>query len=148
MNKLYQIITTTTLGLLLTLSLIGADHDCRDYTFDSCQYDSGTIVDTIKDVNEDQCQLICSAIYPERCQMFIYNRPELVCTLLGQEVKSYVDTCTKIGGPTTPTVEDCTSEADRNPCTNIREEYCIYQGQLLENLNQIPNYKVKTVSLS
>ncbi len=114
---------------------------CRDYTYDSCTVIESEVLERVKDVTEEKCQEFCHGVYSGVCNLFIYNRPQKVCTVSKQSQESYIESCEKLGGPETPSIEECSNVAQADPCASLLEAYCIYEGQLLENLEHVEDYQ-------
>jgi hypothetical protein len=51
---------------------------CRDYTFDSCRINVDSIVETVKNVTENQCQEFCVTVFAMDCSIFVYNRIQVL----------------------------------------------------------------------
>ena len=47
---------------------------CRDYTFDSCRINVDSIIETVKNITENQCQEFCITVFGKDCSIFVYNR--------------------------------------------------------------------------
>ena len=87
----------------------------QDFTLDKCTVELSGLIEQVKDIDEAFCQKYCSVIYAGRCQFFIYDRKQRICSLLSNPIEDYVETCDKVAGPKTPTIEDCQTGGD--PCT-------------------------------
>ena len=87
----------------------------QDFTLDKCTVELSGLIEQVKDIDEAFCQKYCSVIYAGRCQFFIYDRKQRICSLLSNPIEDYVETCDKLAGPKTPTIEDCQTGGD--PCT-------------------------------
>ena len=101
---------TMTFGLL---SFEASGQDCNDFTIDKCQYDENGLLETIKDIDEAQCQFYCDVIYGGVCNFFIYDRKQVICELLQEPFGNYIHTCRKVAGPPTPLVSSCFDSDDQ-----------------------------------
>ena len=86
--------------------------ECSDYTLDKCVFESGSVIETLKDIPENECQFYCSTIYSPECKFYIYDRQQVICELLREEMDHYVQSCKKYAGPPKPTVSQCLSSTD------------------------------------
>ena len=91
-----------------------SSQSCQDYTIDKCFYDENGIIETLKDVDEQNCQFYCDVIYKGICNFFIHDHKQMVCQLLEEPFGNYVDSCKKFGGPPSPSVDTC--KQSTNPC--------------------------------
>ena len=90
------------------------DGDCRDLTLDAC--DGGEPpFNTIKDQGVENCQFICANVFTDVCTFFIYDRENELCEMYDYEKEIYVATCTRFGGPPTPSLAECQVSTD--PCS-------------------------------
>ena len=87
---------------------------CQDITIDKCFFDDDGLIETLKDVDEASCQFYCNVIYAGQCNFFIYDHKQVLCELLQEPFGNYVDSCRKIGGPPSPSVDSCQDSND--PC--------------------------------
>ena len=90
------------------------EQTCQDITVDKCFYDDNGIIETLKDVDEASCQFYCNVIYGGQCTFFIYDHKQVICELFQEPFENYVNSCKKIGGPPSPSVDSCKDSND--PC--------------------------------
>ena len=90
------------------------EQTCQDITIDKCFYDDDGLIETLKDVDEASCQFYCNVIYAGQCTFFIYDHKQVICELLQEPFGNYADSCRKIGGPPSPSVDSCKDSND--PC--------------------------------
>ena len=86
--------------------------DCNDFTFDKCTLKDDAVIETVKDVSQSDCQFYCNVIYNTTCKFFIHDKQQATCTLVKEEIQTYVNTCRKMGGPVIPSVHDCKESQD------------------------------------
>ena len=87
--------------------------DCAGFAIDKCSLEDHSIIETLKDVDEDDCQFYCNVIYSPDCKFYIYDKKQVVCQLLSSEMSGYVSSCTKYAGPPEPSVSKCLSSTDQ-----------------------------------
>ena len=92
---------------------------CNDFTIDKCHIDPGGLLETVKDISIDNCQFYCNIIYKDLCTFFIYDRKEVLCELIKEPFDNYVHSCSKYGGPNSPTISECYDSNDGCKVTNI-----------------------------
>ena len=107
---LQQIFLIASLLILHT----AAETDCAGYSIDKCTLEDNSIIETLKDVGEDDCQFYCNVIYGQNCTFYIYDKKQVVCEVFRSEMKDYIDSCKKYGGPPDPSVAQCLSS--HNEC--------------------------------
>ena len=88
--------------------------ECNDYTFDKCEFNSDAVIETLSASQPDDCQFYCDVLYNNTCTFFIHDNQQHTCTLLTEELETYINTCRKIGGPLIPSIYDCKRLQD--PC--------------------------------
>ena len=49
-------------------------NDCAGFSIDKCTLESNSIIETLKDVGEDDCQFYCNVIYSPECKYYIYDK--------------------------------------------------------------------------
>ena len=86
--------------------------ECSDFSVDKCLIESGAVIETLKDIGEDDCQFYCNVIYAEDCIFYIYDRKQVICELLKEEMSHYVQSCSKYAGPPKPSVATCLTSTD------------------------------------
>ena len=93
---------------------------CNDFTVDKCQISSGSLLETVKDISEDNCQYYCDVIYKNECIFFIYDRRQILCELIQESLDDYINSCRKFGGPASPSILECSKSDDKckvgKPC--------------------------------
>ena len=89
-----------------------AETDCAGYSIDKCALPDNSIIETLKDVGEDDCQFYCNVIYSPDCTFYIYDKQQVLCQLLNSPMNGYVSSCSKYAGPPTPSVAKCLSSTD------------------------------------
>ena len=89
-----------------------AETDCAGYSIDKCALPDDSIIETLKDVGEDDCQFYCNVIYSPDCTFYIYDKQQVLCQLLNSPMNGYVSSCSKYAGPPTPSVAKCLSSTD------------------------------------
>ena len=94
------------LGILSNLNA-SLDLDCNGYTVDKCELGNDTIIETLKDSTEYDCQFFCNIVYSGVCKFFIFDKQQVICQLINEELKTYTDTCRKFGGPPNPSIQEC-----------------------------------------
>ena len=99
------------LGSFLFLTTEGTT-DCTGYSVDKCTLEDHSIIETLKDVGEDDCQFYCNVIYAPDCNFYIMDKKQVICQLMKSEMSGYVSSCTKYAGPPEPTVAKCLSSND------------------------------------
>ena len=82
---------------------------------DQCSIEPEGLIETITDVDVEFCQKYCDVIYPDICKFFIYDRRQRICSLLSEPIENYIDTCRKVAGPKTPSIEECAGSLE-DPC--------------------------------
>ena len=85
---------------------------CSDYSVDKCLIESGSLIETLKDIAEYDCQFYCNVIYAETCKFYIYDRKQVICELLKEDMGDYVKSCSKYAGPPEPSVAKCMTSTD------------------------------------
>jgi len=110
-----------------------AHADCQDITLDSCVGDPP--FQTLKLASEENCQQYCSQVFPDVCTFFIYDRQQDICQLFDYDPQAYADSCALIAATPTPSLAEC--RASDEECLKFSEGYCKYNGDLLENLQNI-----------
>lgn len=104
------------LGILSNLNA-SLDSNCNGYTVDKCELGEDTVIETLKDSTEYDCQFFCNIVYSGVCKFFIFDKQQVVCQLINEELKTYTDTCRKFGGPPIPSIQEC--EALEDSCKVI-----------------------------
>ena len=89
-------------------------NDCVGYSVDKCAVEDDALIETIKDIDEENCQFYCNVIYGQNCTFYIYDKKQVVCEVFRSEMKDYIDSCKKYGGPPDPSVAQCLSS--HNEC--------------------------------
>ena len=106
--------------LASSLMLIArAETDCAGYSLDKCTLEDNSIIETLKDVKEEDCQFYCNVIYSPECTFYIYDEQQVLCQLLNSQMSGYVSSCSKYAGPPNPSVAKCLSSTD--PCKVFRK---------------------------
>ncbi len=107
--------------VLLHIKVISYLLDCKAFTVDTCTFEEEGLLETLKDVVEDEvCQQFCTIIYGSRCKFFIHDRKQNTCKIFDQNLDNFLQTCRKVGGPREP---DCKSVTD--PCIVSKSlSYC------------------------
>ena len=105
-----------TLFFVYTILLVSTEgaNDCVGYSVDKCAVEDGALIETIKDIDEEDCQFYCNVIYGQNCTFYIYDKKQVVCEVFRSEMKDYIDSCKKYGGPPDPSVAQCLSS--HNEC--------------------------------
>ena len=105
-----------TLFFVCTILLVSTkgSNDCVGYSVDKCAVEDGALIETIKDIDEENCQFYCNVIYGQNCTFYIYDKKQVVCEVFRSEMKDYIDSCKKYGGPPDPSVAQCLSS--HNEC--------------------------------
>jgi hypothetical protein len=98
-------------GSFLFLTTEGTT-DCTGYSVDKCTLEDNSIIETLKDVGEDDCQFYCAVIYALDCKFYIMDKQQVSCQLMKSEMSNYVSSCKKYAGPPEPTVAKCLSSND------------------------------------
>ena len=106
---------------VLFLLLLGApsslnnllDFDCNGYTVDKCELGNDTVIETLKDTSESDCQFFCNIVYAGACKFFVFDKQQVICQLISEDLQTYTDTCRKFGGPPNPSIQEC-DELDDN----------------------------------
>ena len=120
MKKMELFIFAVIITTYASLTSIGMVHSikaeaplgCQDFTVDKCEYDDGGLLETIKDISEDDCQFFCNSIYTGICTFFIFDRQQIICELLQQPFGNYINSCQKVAGPPEPLVSSCRESED------------------------------------
>ena len=86
--------------------------DCREWTLDGCE--SGKPFTTLNIQPESICQQICNEVFGNNCNFFIYDKVKQLCELYDYDEQIYVATCTRLGGTTNSTLDECQNSTD--PC--------------------------------
>lgn len=112
-----------------------APNPCADFNLNKCS--NGGLIEKLDDiVDEAECQFFCAVIYKHQgCQFYIYDTQQLICELREMEMKDYVQSCTQVGGPVEPDVENCILST--HPCRGFLQGSCEYHGDVLEHLKKI-----------
>ena len=103
------------LFLIFTIILLGEpsninaslDSDCNGYTVDKCELGNDTVIETLKDTSQYDCQFFCNVVYAGACKFFIFDKQQVICQLIKEDLKTYTDTCRKFGGPANPSIQEC-----------------------------------------
>ena len=90
---------------------------------DQCSIGLEGLIETITDVDVEFCQKYCDVIYPDICKFFIYDRRQRICSLLSEPIDNYIDTCRKVAGPKTPSIEECGGSLE-DPCNVTFYMFC------------------------
>ena len=100
--------------LLLLASLVNLSKEsCRDLTYGDCEDGvSGAPFETLKDLDEENCQLFCNQIFEGTCKFYILDRKHTTCELYDYEPNQYVATCNIIGSTPQPEVGGCATSND------------------------------------
>ena len=91
-----------------------AENPCMDYSLDGCVIDEDLIVQVISGISQQECQALCAVVYKGICNFFTFDITTSKCELTEQHLDDYVDSCSGIAAPPTPSVETCLSSSD--PC--------------------------------
>jgi len=86
------------------------------------------------------CQHICKELYPDWCTWFIYDRTTNDCKVFSGSIDSFREDCQELGYQKEPSMEHCDvvyEPEEKNACYNFREDYCRYDGSLLDTLEKI-----------
>ena len=87
-------------------------YECTDFTIDKCLTGPDDLLETVKDIDEKQCQFYCNVIYNDVCTFYIMDRKDVVCKLMKSPFHQYLKDCEKYGGPPSPSVHRCLSTVD------------------------------------
>ena len=90
------------------------ENPCMDYSLNGCSIDEGMIITTVSGITQQDCQTLCAVIYKENCNFFTFDFTTNKCELIEQHLDDYVDSCSGIAAPPTPSVDTCLSSVD--PC--------------------------------
>ena len=128
--------------IISNITLFQAAHNwrggnCNDFTIDKCRIDPGSLLETVKDISDVNCQFYCNVIYEGRCTFFIYDRREVLCELVNEPFENYINTCGKFGGPSNPSMSECSDSDDK--CKVIMNNVKVIKHTLLNiiSFNQI-----------
>ena len=88
----------------------------QDFTLNACQSDAINHMEFLNDISEKKCQKQCDEAYDKMCQYYTYHRRVRLCTLYKGPFENFAKNCSLIGGPITPSIEDC---SQRDTC-NVR----------------------------
>ena len=87
--------------------------DCRDYTFEDCNFANGPF-ETAKDLDDASiCQQFCSLVYTEDCTFFVWDRINVICELYDYNMTEYLNSCKTLGGSPSPGLEACEEYVDK-----------------------------------
>ena len=87
--------------------------DCRDYTFEDCNFANGPF-ETAKDLDDASiCQQFCSLVYTEDCTFFVWDTINLICELYDYNMTEYLTSCKTLGGSPSPGLEACGEYVDK-----------------------------------
>jgi hypothetical protein len=102
---------------------------------------SGNLIQEIGAVEDAQiCQRFCKELYPGKCTWFIFDRTTSDCKLFHGSVADLRNDCREIGYAVQPSYTECNAvfaNTSDNKCYNFREDYCRFEFNLLDNLEDI-----------
>jgi len=138
-----------TLGLLLGLQVLAAsampgklqdaDHPCRDVVVDQCLDGKAAegLYEKVTGIGREDCQKYCHEIYGKKCKFFIHDDKRVVCQLWTIDLANYTSTCNVYAGPVEVNSTACETAKKTDNCLNFQSQYCMFQGDLLEHMNDI-----------
>merc|ERR1711872_38748 len=70
-------------------------------------------------------------------KFFIHDDKRVVCQLWTIDLANYTSTCNVYAGPVDVNTTDCKAAKAKDSCLNFQFQYCMFQGDLLEHMNDI-----------
>jgi len=92
----------------------------------------------------DECGFFCNTIYKDNCTFYIQDNKQRICEIWTMNFDTYEQGCTKHEGPKSPLWDpqvDSPTGCENDKCKAYKESYCMFEGDLLEHLNSIPDEK-------
>jgi len=110
---------------------------CNDFTLSSCSYDEKQLIKEVHTDSEDYCQeTFCHKQYKDDCKYYVYVPASKTCGLYKDEIKTLFESCTVIGGPKEPLVNDCIDQEEPDPCDTFIDGECTL-GDKIEQFEDI-----------
>merc|ERR1712142_516810 len=124
---------------------VGADptttKECGEFVVDQCYNGNSTDqfpFETRYNTNIEFCQYLCTHTYVKVCQFMISDRRQNKCQVWKANLETYEQTCTIVGGPK-PSAIPKTTKCETDECSKFKNEYCIFEGNVLDHFNLIDN---------
>merc|ERR1719295_346926 len=120
--------------------------DCTKYLVDQCKPASSgdPQVEVIHNADVSQCAFFCNTIYAtgaDNCKFYILDAKQKICEIWKISMDDYQKGCTKHEGPVGDTKDNtaakCKVPATGTDCKAVREGGCMFEGNLMEHLNDI-----------
>ena len=105
--------------LVTILALAYGQETCKDFIVDQCITSNNStdmVLEVLHKTGVEDCQMFCNLIYAGSCKFFIYDSKQDLCELWKVPMEDYQQTCTKVGGPVQPTIDNCKAQAQQDPC--------------------------------
>ena len=83
---------------------------CRQFTGQLCKHKQDDLLESVTGLTLENCQKMCSQVYPGQCKYFSYNQRQSTCKLYQVEPVDFQSNCQKIGGPDYPNMTACESQ--------------------------------------
>merc|ERR1719394_845065 len=118
------------------------------YLVDQCKPASADDpqVEVIHNADASQCAFFCNTIYAngdDKCKFYIVDDKQKICEIWKIAMDDYQKGCTKHEGPVGDdkdnTAEKCKVPPTGKDCKAVREGGCMFEGNLMEHLNDIPS---------
>ena len=110
-------------GLIKLVSVASyEDNPCAEFSVNGCIIDEGAVLETVLDITEHECQILCATVYADNCKFFSFDVVSQKCELLAQELDDYIETCQEIAAPPTPNIDECLTYKD--PCKVSLQRSC------------------------
>ena len=85
------------------------------------------------------CQQYCDQIYEQKCTFFIFDYKQELCDLFDFLKEDFINSCNRVGGPTTPDIATCSNQdvIDADECiVSIKTQHVLnYRDSCIQILD-------------